>query len=807
MRKCTLLTGIAIFLVLCPNLTLATDTASPIRRTLGGLKGTVEIVIDKHGVPHIYSESEEDAMFALGYMHAKDRLWQMDFNRRSARGRLSEVLGPSALDHDRFARTIGIERLARNSEERLKSRPRIYANLRAYAWGVNSFIAGKMPGELPLEFQLFAYQPEPWTVLDSLAIGKGMAWEMSGSLDDFYLGALFEKLGKDAVDELFPIDRYGEVPIIPKKSVTPQNETDVPSPGISEACLQIIRMASNRFRIVGESDAIGSNNWVIDGAKSASGMPMLATDPHLGLQLPCVWHIVHVKAGLLDTIGISLPGVPFVIMGHNRQIAWGMTNTQADVTDIFVETLNEDRTEYYYEGKWRPLKVFHETVKVRGREPVEVVVPVTTHGPVLSTASADFSIQWTGAEPDDDAYAFFLLNYAVDYDDFAAAMRTLNCPPGNFVYADTNGMTAMWVAGLFPIRKSGLGRFPVDGSTSEFDWAGFIPKISAPRTVNPSQHYLASANQRPAPETYQYYLGYQWDPGYRARRINQLLSSADLVTFDAMKEFQADTFDGAAESMLPHMIEACRGAFEENGVYSAALTTLSEWDFLTGTDRVAPTIWWRWLEKFPNAVWTDEWKAAGIDMPADHWGHTSLNKWQPPLEVLERMVVEEPSSKWFDDVSTDEKETLRHIARRSLREAVDELVEQLGDDVSLWQWGRVNRLRIDHLSKDPLLVRGGQPVSGSSLTLNARGGGGEVTGGPSFRMVVDFKNLETTVGALPGGQSGDLASPHYDNLLDKWIRDEYVPLLFAPDPARFPVEHVESRLILSAPTNDDLLTP
>jgi penicillin amidase len=408
-------------------------------------------------------------------------------------------------------------------------------------------------------------------------------------------------------------------------------------------------------------------------------------------------------------------------------------------------------------------------------------------------------MQWTGAHPADDALTFYLLNRAVDYDDFAAAMRTMTAPAQNFAYADDAGMIAMWVAGLFPIRKAGLGRIPHDGASGEFDWKGFIPAIETPHAANPTQRYLASANQRPAPDGYAHYLGYEWDPGYRARRINRLLASSESITTEQMASFQTDTYDTAAESMLPHLIAACKDAFEEGKLYARALETLSGWDYYTTADSPAPTIWWRWLDKLAAAVWADEWLAAGIDPPGESWGFTDLNKWRPPLEVLEKLVVEEPASKWFDDVSTEDRETLAQIATGSLREAVDELRRRQGKDLSEWNWGIANRLRIDHLSGDPLLGRGGHPLGGSDLTLSAGGSGGEVTGGPSWRMIVDFSDPGSAVGIFPGGQSGDPRSLHYDDLIDDWARGEYVSLLFYPSHEEFPAEQIEERLKLLPP--------
>ncbi len=852
MRKALYSAFIAVVLLVANTHWATAEEIVRLEKNLGGLKENVEVIIDKYGIPHIYAQNEPDAMFALGYVHARDRLWQMDFSRRAAEGKLAEVAGPAALEHDIFVRTIGLNRLANASAERAKEHRALYENLVAYSWGVNSYIAGKLPEELPLEFRQMGYQPGPWTVADSLAIGKGMAWELCGSLDDLYLGTLAQKLGPATVDELFPIDRYREEPIIPAeeaeedgerrrergpetKGAQPRGEsetnsegekgkgeeggdTEAPdddsridnenipenipaSGGVGQACLDIIRMASKQLRIFGDERIVGSNNWVIDGRKSATDKPILASDPHLGFNMPCVWYAVHVEGGDFDVVGVSLPGMPIIPIGHNRHVAWGITNTQADGTDFFIEKLSDDKTRYLHESEWKPLTIVSETLNVRGLEPREIKVNITAHGPIISTVGADLSIQWIGSEPDNDALAFYLLNRAVDYDDFAVAMQTLNAPPQNFDYADTNGMIAMWSAGLFPLRKEGLGRVPVDGASGNFDWKGFVPRADTPHSVNPPQRYLASANQRPAPRGYPYYLGYEWDPGYRARRINQLLASHESITVEQMKQFQADAFDTAAESMLPHMATSCKDKFKAGSLYAQALDVLSKWDFVTTVEKAAPTMWWKWLDEFRDAVWRDEWAAAGIYAQGEPWGHTDLNKWQPPLEVLEKMVVEEPNSKWFDDVRTKETESLGEIAARGLRGAVDELAFRYGGDISKWNWGSVNRLRIEHLSGNPALGRGGQPLNGSDLTLNARGNGGDVTGGPSWRMIVDFAELTNMAGVFPGGQSGDPSSPHYADLVDVWIQDKYIPVLFFREPGEFPADQIESWLTLSAPAD------
>lgn len=816
MKKLLWCAIVATFLALTTPRGVVAEEPALARKTLGGLVESVEVIVDIYGIPHIYGEHEADAMFALGYMHAKDRLWQMDFNRRAAQGKLSEIMGPEALEHDVFVRTIGLNRLAREAVERAKEHPGLYGALTAYAWGINSYIAETMPDGLSPEFQKMGYTPDPWTPVDSLAIGKAMAWELCGSMDDLYLGTLVEKLGARTVDELFPVDRYREIPIIPSSfssadlgaadsngataaaggsSLTPGHKEG----SMASAYLAAIEGASYRYRILGSDRLVGSNNWVIDGKKSATGKPILASDPHLGFSLPSVWYAAHVKARGIDVMGVTLPGAPSIVIGHGRHIAWGITNTQADVTDFFVERLSKDKTQYLHRGEWKPLDIISESIRVRSLEPREIRILKTVHGPILPAAGQNMSVQWAGAFAGDDALAYYLLNRAMDYDDFAAAMQAVGAPAQNFVYADSSGMIAMWVAGLFPVRKSGLGRVPVDGSSGDFDWDGFVPKIETPHKANPDQHYLASANQRPASERYGYYLGYEWDPGYRARRINQLLSSHNSITVEQMRAFQTDTYDTAAEAMLPRLVNACGGAFEEGKLYAHALEVLRNWDFHTTADSPAPTIWWRWLDRLRDSVWQDEWKAAGIDLMEDSWGHTGLNKWHPPLEALERIVVEDPTSKWFDDVATENRETLPDIAARSFRLALDELRGDFGGNISEWTWGVTNRLRIDHLTGDPMLGRGGHPLSGSDLTLSARGSGSDVTGGPSWRMVVDFSDLDVLSGVYPGGQSGDPKSLHYDDMIDVWVRDEYIDLPFHALPEQFPAERIEARLMLSPP--------
>ncbi len=813
----------------------AVGQASRATLALAGLKAPVGVYRDTLGIPHIYAGSAEDAYFALGYLHATDRLFEMEVFRRRASGTLAEVFGKASLDDDIFVRQIGIRRTAEAAWKSHRLDGRIRSEMQAYCGGVNARLGElqKLSGpNLPAIFQQLGFTPAPWTPVDALAFPKYMAWDQSGTDTDVWMGMLVEKLGLETVDELFPLDRPYEVPTIPgwgavnkplgrgdalaRSGGGPRPPSGVwwPSapclrrspcaatnvspkfpPDFDRAALDLHRhFVGGRF---GSEFALGSNNWVIDGTKSATGKPILANDPHLGFSLPSIWYTAHLVAPGLNITGVTFAGFPYTVIGHNDRIAWGLTDMQADAVDYFIEKTDPQHPhQYFYKGAWRPLRRVREDVPVRGGKPVPLEIESTIHGPLVTTHGAKLALAWTGLEPTFEVVAFQRLNTARGLADYEAALKDLTAPALNVIYADVDGNIAIAPHGALPIRKRGLGRWPVDGSSGDYDWAGNIPDDQLPFALNPTQHFLASANGRPAPVGYPYYLGWMWDPSYRTRRIHELLCTHEHITVEDMEAFQMDAHDSAAEAFVPVLVAADdRQPFGGDQV-RRAVDELRRWNFEATPDSVAERIWVVWFERFRQDVWQGDFDAAGVERWNGGWGFAGSNERQPELEVLEFLTRANPESKWFDDVRTKQRETRDDIMARSFVAAVAQLVKDRGADMSRWQWGATNVLRLHSLTQNSALDRGGIPVRGDEFTLGPGANGGEVTGGASWRMVVDFSELGHSFGMYPGGQSEDPTSPHYDDQMKPWAEGRYLPLYYYPSPQAFHAGQVESVLVL-----------
>ena len=887
----------------------AVGQASRTTLALAGLKAPVGIYRDTLGIPHIYANSAEDAYFVLGYLHATDRLFEMEMFRRHASGTLAEVFGKASLDDDIFVRQIGIRRSAEAAWKNHRLDGRIRSEIEAYCAGVNARLGElQEPNgpKLPAVFQQLGFAPAPWTPVDALAFPKYMGWDQSGTDTDVWMGMLVEKLGLEAVNELFPLDRPYEISTIPawgavnpdlsiksaardggsaappcgkplaframlqpstvsaqpgrpslpgcagetlreaspserhilsaRQAAKPQvigldtstrvGETPAPQfpAGFDQAALDLHRhFVSGRF---GSQFALGSNNWVIDGAKSATGKPILANDPHLGFSLPSIWYTAHLVAPGLDITGVTFAGFPYTVIGHNEHIAWGLTNMQADAVDYFIEKTDaEHPRQYFYKGAWRPLTRIHEEVPVRGEKPVALEIESTIHGPLVTTHGAKLALAWTGLGPTFEVIAFQRLNTGRGLADYQAALKDLTVPALNVIYADADGNIAIAPHGALPIRKRGLGRWPVDGSSGDYDWAGTIPDDQLPFALNPAQHYLASANGRPAPVGYPYYLGWMWDPSYRTRRIHELLRTHDHITVEDMEAFQTDAHDAAAEAFVPVLLATYdRQPFGGDQV-RRAIDELRCWNFEATPESVAERIWVVWFERFRQDVWQHHFDAAGVERWDGGWGFAGSNERQPEIEVLEFLTRSNPESIWFGERPRTPKppygpkpsglrppkgsgpqagggpvvpstRTCDEVMAHSFVAAIDQLVKDQGADMSRWRWGATNVLRLHSMTQNPALDRGGIPVRGDEFTLGPGANGGEVTGGASWRMVVDFSDLGHSFGMYPGGQSEDPTSPHYDDQMKPWAEGHYLPLYFYPTPQAFQAGQVESALVL-----------
>ena len=506
-----------------------------------GLSARVEILRDARGVPHIYAQSMADALFAQGYATAQDRLWQMDLSRRKALGELSEIFGNRTLSADIESRTLGFPEVAASA---LADLPRDERRLLdAYTRGVNAFIDSHRH-RLPWEFLLLRYQPQRWRAIDSVAVALNLATALSQSWQtDLMREHVAAKLGQDLLPDVFPDRSALDVPVAEFPPPAPRR-ADAGGTGLSWnvfAAGDIRVPAADRRWTQPRADnplwfaaAVGSNNWVVSGAHTKSGKPLLANDPHLTHSVPSVWYMVHLHAPGLNVTGVSLPGLPLVIIGHNEHIAWGMTNTGPDVQDLYIETFNpRDPRKYLHNGQWVDAEVRNEDIKVRNQRDYHLTVVVTRHGPIVShDGGRELALQWTLLSPHAVELPFLSIDRASNWQEFTAALRDFKVPMQNCVYADTEGNIGFYAAGLVPIRKHGNGAVPVPGSTDDFDWTGFIPFDDLPHSFNPPSGIIATANGRIVPDNYPYFITAKWEAPFRTARIFQLLREAGFLHHD-----------------------------------------------------------------------------------------------------------------------------------------------------------------------------------------------------------------------------------------------------------------------------------
>ncbi len=730
---------------------------------VAGLQDRVEIGRDKWGVPHVHAQNEHDLYFAQGYVHAQDRLWQMEFNRRVGAGRLSEVLGEATLKSDRFLRTIGLYRAALEDLEVLP--PDIIALLQAYADGINEFVATHQD-RLPLEFALLGFKPEPWTPADSLAWGKVMCMDLGGNFEQELLRAkLVATLGEEKTRELLP-PYPGEGPFI----IPPEAKT------YSRLDADLLEGLAEVKRQLGwQGEGLGSNNWVVDGTMTETGRPVLANDPHLGIQMPSIWYEVHLTAGEMDVIGVSFPGVPGVVIGHNRQIAWGVTNAGPDVQDLYVERINpSDPNQYEFQGRWEDMTVLQEEIKVKGYpEAVLATVRLTRHGPlmtsVLSGQTSPVALRWTALEGGGLFRAVYLLNHARDWDEFRAALRHWQAPSQNFVFADVQGNIGYQMPGSIPVRAQGQGLVPVPGWTGEYEWEAYIPFDELPSVLNPVTHMIVTSNNKVVPDSYPYFIAYDWASPWRAQRITELLNLKEDLCEEDMRAIQADTYDLPAEAIMPYLL-----ALKPQGwLQERAFAVMDKWDLHDDPKSSGAAMFhvmvWRMLAN----TFGDELKGADVQ------------DWDGSVAALLN-ILPDAGNTWFDDVGTSQIEARDEILQRSFQEALDWWGNKYGDMPHLWQWGQVHTATFAHTlgSVKPLNLifnRGPVTAPGSGATVCATGYDVQtfaVNTLPSYRQIIDVGGWDNSRSMHTTGQSGQPLNKHYDDMIAAWRQVQYHPMLY-----------------------------
>lgn len=775
---------------------------------LVGLENPVTVYRDAYGVPQIYAEDEHDLFMAQGYIHAQDRFWQMDFWRHIGSGRLSELVGESQVETDKFLRTMGWARVV-EQELAIMDKAQL-AVLQAYAEGVNAYLRTHQGGEISLEYALLPlinreYVPEPWTPLHSLTWAKVMAFDLSGNMEEELRRVVLEKTwGEERAAELYPPYPEDHPVIVSSGELELGQETAKRSPRPSNLLsleqAQALREPLIALRpILGSNTPdIGSNNWVISGERTTTGMPLLADDMHLGIQMPSIWY----ENGLhcqpisdkcrFNVVGYSFAGLPGVVVGHNDHIAWGVTNVGPDVQDLYLERLNPDNpNQYEVNGEWVDMELRAETIRVAGGPSVNLIIRSTRHGPIVSDyidrfeALADqsrpegegpmaVSLRWTALEPNTIIQSALEIDLATDWESFRTALQKWDVPSQNFVYADVEGNIGYQTPGNIPIRANGDGTIPVPGWTDEYEWTGYIPFEELPQSFNPEKGYIATANNAVVTPDYPHLISLFWDYGYRANRIVELIEAKERLSIQDLQDIHGDNFIAIAPVLIPHLQ---RLEYEDPEVEEGV-------DMLRG---------WNWqndMDSAPAALFNVIWRNLLVRTFSDELAKGDVSSSSYGF-VLTTQLLKEPHSLWWDDIDTRILESRDDILLAAVEDAVVEIEGLLGEDSTQWAWGDLHTATFRNgvfgesgiKPLEALFNRGPVPASGGSSIVNATGwsaeGGYEVGGLPSQRMIVDLSDLSNSLSVHTTGQSGHAFHPHYDDMIDMWRHIQYHPMLWS----------------------------
>lgn len=733
------------------------------------LKGNAKVYFDERLVPHVFAESDDDLYFIQGYLHAKFRLFQMDLQTRAAEGRASEIAGPVAVNYDKEQRRLGMKFAAENTLRVVEQDPAALARYTAYTKGINAYINTLTESSLPLEYKILNFKPEQWSNLRTMLLLKMMAKMLaSGTEHDLDNTNLRAILTSQQFNMLYPQVPDSLSPIVPRGTIFPRPMHNYRLPaGVDSVYFNNQRTitAGSQYR---EDRDNGSNNWVVAGSKTASGVPILCNDPHLELSLPSIWYEMQLTTPTSNVYGATLPGSPFVIIGFNDSIAWGVTNSQRDVKDYYtIRFKDKTKKEYWFDNAWKPAQQRIEEIKVKGGATVLDTVAYTIFGPVMYDAAyADtvtrqdaLAVRWMAHHTGDDGGAFYKLNRAGNYNDYVSAIKGFECPGQNFVFASTSGDIAIWQQGRFPDRWQGQGQYIMPGQDSSYLWQGYIPQSENPHALNPERGFLESANQRPADDTYPYFIpGTYITP--RGNAIEHFLNRMSSISVQNMMELQNNNYNILASQMLPVLLAHTN---------EAALTTggrkywnmIRQWNFDAGPQSVGQTIYQFWLDSLQRNIWLDELVKAGSRVPVPE-----------EQTLMELLKIDSTVLGFVDNKNTPQTETLKDLVTASLNSAAVMLAQSEND--GKLTWSKFKDPAIYHLLKSnlPSFARAHLPVGGAGTVINAI----KKSHGPSWRMIVQMSAKPEAYGVYPGGQSGNPGSRFYDNAVDNWVQGKYYQL-------------------------------
>jgi penicillin amidase len=785
--------------------------------TLSGLDSTVDVYRDSYGIPQIYATTTHDLYYAQGYVHAQDRFWQMDFWRHIGSATLSEMFGSSQVDTDIFLRTLGWARVAQQELNQMP--PDEVALLQAYADGVNAYLVDHKGAALSFEYEVLklvnsGYSPDPWTPIHTLTWGMVMAWDLSSQgTPEIEHAVLAKTLTVQQIAEVIPPYPADHPVIVPNYTISgtlstvgTQSEQISFLANLAPAFDHLADTVDMVDALLGSAgNDIGSNNWVISGSRTSTGKPFLANDMHLSEQMPSIWYEVGLHCTPMSSTcpynvtGFSFAGVPGVIVGHNDRVAWGFTNVGPDVLDLYIEKINPDNpNQYEVNGQWVDMTLVQETINVAGSTPVDLTVRYTRHGPIIYDNPTDhkniqdtwgvhlptpfaISIRWTALEPVNIFKAIFGFNSAQNWDQFRQAASYFAVPAQNIVFADIDGNIAYQTPGNIPIRLPGaLSNYPLPGWTNEYEWQGYIPFDQLPSAYNPPEGYIVTANNEVVGSSYPYFLGDDWDYGFRAARIVDLIKNAPgPIDAAYIQKMHGDDYNASAAYMIPLLMQLSLTDAQQTTVRDL----LNGWDYQNQMDLAAPAVY----NVFWRAVLA---RTFHDDLPQKFWPDGD-SRW---FEVMQNLV-KTPNSTWWDDKSTGTVETRDDILQLAFSDTVTELEQRLGSDSSKWTWGAIHTLTFHNQSLgtsgpapiQAIFNRGPYQVSGGSSIINATAWDASETDNntayqvatlPSERMIVDMNDLPASLSAITTGESGHTFNAHYADQITLWQTIQYHPMLW-----------------------------
>jgi penicillin amidase len=741
---------------------------------VAGVQDQVEIVRDQYGVPHIYAKSEADAIFGLGYVHAQDRFWQMEYQRRVGNGRLAEILGSPALPADKLFRTVGLRRAAVKAWANSDATQRQVIG--AYAAGVNAYLTS---GPLPLEFELLGYTPEPWQPEDTLVSGNLVLWALDGNFSHELLRSqIAQKLGVEKAGQLTPAYTKDGPVIVPASPLRTRGASAASPSDEHPDLRELLALNTQAGKLLGVGgQGLGSNNWVLSGARTTSGKPMLAGDPHVGTQTPALFYVAHLSAPGLDVFGATLPGNAGVTVGHNDRIAWALSTANVDVQDLYLEHIN-GQNEAEFKGTWEPLEIVPETIRVKGGFDFHLRVRISRHGPLISDAVAPngppVALRWTALELGESlSIAFVAANRARNRLEFLAAFRTHRRPGQNVVYADVDGNIGYLLAADVPIRAKGDGSMPVPGWTGEYEWTGYVPFAQLPELLNPKEGFIATANNKVIVDDYPFTIGTNFAAPYRAARILEMIQAKSKHSAEDMAVMQADVLAVHARELLPLLLATKPGSEREK----QAIELLKNWDLQVTARSAGAAVFEAWYVALGRRLFADELGEA-------LWETYSANIYMIGMALPDALHT---NTAWCDDVRTPLAESCGDTIAAALNDGIARMTKVQGSlDISKWNWGTAHLAFFPHSPFD----KNDQLKSLFSRKISHSGDKHTVNVGSAFdwdtysqlhaavyRQIIDFSDAGKSRFIVTPGQSGDPHSPHYDDLLPRWQRGEYAPIL------------------------------